>query len=95
MQELSGPVVGIALVLSAVFVPQPLSRASRDASIAICRDIAISVLLSAFKRLLSARHSRLCSFDQKQSRDCSTDFSIGSTVCSDLATEGYVAHVAG
>ena len=57
MEELSGPVVGIALVLSAVFVPTAFipgitGRLYQQFAV----TIAISVLLSAFNALTSARH---------------------------------------
>jgi len=51
MEEISGPVVGIALVLSAVFIPTASFPVSTDGVSAIRVTIAISVILSAFNAL--------------------------------------------
>ena len=80
MEELSGPVVGIALVLSAVFVPTAFipgitGRLYQQFAV----TIAISVLLSAFNALtLSPALAALL----LRVRDCCGGASIGSTACS-------------
>ena len=69
MEELSGPVVGIALVLSAVFVPTAFipgitGRLYQQFAV----TIAISVLLSAFNaQHVPARHRWLCSLERSAS----------------------------
>ncbi len=92
MQELSGPVVGIALVLSAVFVPTAFipgitGRLYQQFAV----TIAISVLLSAFNALtLSPALAALLLRPKKQSRGLLNRFFDWFNRVFGLATEGYV-----
>src|SRR6202158_2174235 len=92
MQELSGPVVGIALVLSAVFVPTafiPGITGKLYQQFAV--TIAISVLLSAFNALtLSPALAALLLRPKKQSRGLLNRFFDWFNRVFGLATEGYV-----
>jgi len=82
MQELSGPVIGIALVLSAVFVPTAFipgitGRLYQQFAV----TIAISVLLSAFNALtLSPALAALLLDPRNRAEDCSTDFRLFNRV---------------
>ncbi len=84
MEELSGPVVGIALVLSAVFVPTAFipgitGRLYQQFAV----TIAISVLLSAFNALtLSPALAAFLLRPRQPSQGLSGDSSIGSTAFS-------------
>jgi len=93
MEELSGPVVGIALVLSAVFVPTafiPGITGKLYQQFAI--TIAISVLLSAFNALtLSPALAALLLKPRKESGGLLRRFFDGFNRVFDRATEGYVS----
>jgi len=92
MEELSGPVVGIALVLSAVFVPTAFipgitGRLYQQFAV----TIAISVLLSAFNALtLSPALAALLLRPRAQSRGLLRRFFDWFNRSFELATEGYV-----
>jgi HAE1 family hydrophobic/amphiphilic exporter-1 len=92
MEELSGPVVGIALVLSAVFVPTAFipgitGRLYQQFAV----TIAISVLLSAFNALtLSPALAALLLKPRTQSRGLLRRFFDWFNRVFELATEGYV-----
>ncbi len=92
MEELSGPVVGIALVLSAVFVPTALipgitGRLYQQFAV----TIAISVVLSAFNALtLSPALAALLLRPRKASRGLLRRFFDWFNRVFDRATEGYV-----
>src|SRR5712664_506540 len=92
MQELSGPVIGIALVLSAVFVPTvfiPGITGRLYQQFAL--TIAISVLLSAFNALtLSPALAALLLRPKKQSRGLLRRFFDWFNRVFERATEGYV-----
>jgi len=92
MEELSGPVVGIALVLSAVFVPTafiPGITGKLYQQFAV--TIAISVLLSAFNALtLSPALAALLLKPKKPSGGLLRRFFDGFNRLFDRATEGYV-----
>jgi HAE1 family hydrophobic/amphiphilic exporter-1 len=93
MEELSGPVVGIALVLSAVFVPTafiPGITGKLYQQFAV--TIAISVLLSAFNALtLSPALAALLLKPKKPSRGLLRRFFDGFNRVFDRATERYVS----
>src|SRR5712672_470547 len=92
MEELSGPVVGIALVLSAVFVPTAFipgitGRLYQQFAV----TIAISVLLSAFNALtLSPALAALLLKPRTPSRGLLRRFFDGFNGLFERATEGYV-----
>ena len=92
MEELSGPVVGIALVLSAVFVPTAFipgitGRLYQQFAI----TIAISVLLSAFNALtLSPALAALLLRPKQSSRGLLRRFFDWFNRVFDRATDGYV-----
>jgi len=92
MDELSGPVVGIALVLSAVFVPTAFipgitGRLYQQFAV----TIAISVLLSAFNALtLSPALAALLLRPKEQSRGALQRFFDWFNRAFGRATEGYV-----
>ncbi|HYA23518.1 MAG TPA: multidrug efflux RND transporter permease subunit [Terriglobales bacterium] len=92
MEELSGPVVGIALVLSAVFVPTAFipgitGRLYQQFAV----TIAISVLLSAFNALtLSPALSALLLRPKEPSRGLLRRFFDGFNRVFDRTTDGYV-----
>jgi HAE1 family hydrophobic/amphiphilic exporter-1 len=92
MDELSGPVVGIALVLSAVFVPTafiPGITGKLYQQFAV--TIAISVLLSAFNALtLSPALAALLLKPKKPSRGLLRRFFDAFNRTFDRATNGYV-----
>src|SRR5277367_1917804 len=92
MEELSGPVVGIALVLSAVFVPTafiPGITGKLYQQFAV--TIAISVLLSAFNALtLSPALAALLLRPRQPSRGLLRRFFDGFNRVFARATEGYV-----
>ncbi len=92
MEELSGPVVGIALVLSAVFVPTafiPGITGKLYQQFAV--TIAISVLLSAFNALtLSPALAALLLKPKKPSSGLLRKFFDWFNRVFDRATEGYV-----
>src|SRR5258706_6821320 len=92
MEELSGPVVGIALVLSAVFVPTafiPGITGKLYQQFAV--TIAISVLLSAFNALtLSPALAALLLKPKKESGGLLQRFFDWFNRVFDRATEGYV-----
>jgi HAE1 family hydrophobic/amphiphilic exporter-1 len=92
MEELSGPVVGIALVLSAVFVPTafiPGITGKLYQQFAV--TIAISVLLSAFNALtLSPALAVLLLRPKEPSRGLLRRFFDWFNRLFDRATEGYV-----
>jgi hydrophobic/amphiphilic exporter-1 (mainly G- bacteria), HAE1 family len=92
MEELSGPVVGIALVLSAVFVPTAFipgitGRLYQQFAV----TIAISVLLSAFNALtLSPALAALLLRPKEPSRGLLRRFFDWFNRTFERATEGYV-----
>ena len=92
MEELSGPVVGIALVLSAVFVPTAFipgitGRLYQQFAV----TIAISVLLSAFNALtLSPALAALLLRPKKKSTGLLQKFFEWFNRVFERATEGYV-----
>src|SRR5881396_3171524 len=92
MEELSGPVVGIALVLSAVFVPTAFipgitGRLYQQFAV----TVAISVLLSAFNALtLSPALAALLLRLRTQSRGLLRRFFDWFNRVFERATEGYV-----
>ena len=92
MEELSGPVVGIALVLSAVFVPTAFipgitGRLYQQFAV----TIAISVILSAFNALtLSPALAALLLRPKEESRGLLRRFFNWFNARFDSATEGYV-----
>src|SRR6202521_1074289 len=92
MEELSGPVVGIALVLSAVFVPTAFipgitGRLYQQFAV----TIAISVLLSAFNALtLSPALAALLLRPKKQSKGLLNRFFDWFNRAFKRATDGYV-----
>src|SRR5271163_2429204 len=92
MEELSGPVVGIALVLSAVFVPTAFipgitGRLYQQFAV----TIAISVVLSAFNALtLSPALAALLLRPKKPSTGLLQRFFNGFNRVFDRATDGYV-----
>jgi HAE1 family hydrophobic/amphiphilic exporter-1 len=92
MEELSGPVVGIALVLSAVFVPTafiPGITGKLYQQFAV--TIAISVLLSAFNALtLSPALAALLLRPKTESRGLLRRFFDWFNRSFERATEGYV-----
>jgi hydrophobic/amphiphilic exporter-1 (mainly G- bacteria), HAE1 family len=92
MEELSGPVVGIALVLSAVFVPTafiPGITGKLYQQFAV--TIAISVLLSAFNALtLSPALAALLLKPKKPSTGLLRKFFDWFNRVFDRATDGYV-----
>jgi HAE1 family hydrophobic/amphiphilic exporter-1 len=92
MEELSGPVVGIALVLSAVFVPTafiPGITGKLYQQFAV--TIAISVLLSAFNALtLSPALAALLLKPKKSSTGVLRKFFDWFNRIFDRATDGYV-----
>jgi HAE1 family hydrophobic/amphiphilic exporter-1 len=92
MEEISGPVVGIALVLSAVFIPTAFipgitGRLYQQFAV----TIAISVLLSAFNALtLSPALSAMLLRPRKNSRGLLRRFFDGFNRIFARATDGYV-----
>src|SRR6201998_902435 len=92
MEELSGPVIGIALVLSSVFVPTAFipgitGRLYQQFAV----TIAISVLLSAFNALtLSPALAALLLRPKKESRGLLTRFFDLFNRVFGRATDGYV-----
>src|SRR6266704_3401672 len=92
MEEISGPVVGIALVLSAVFVPTAFipgitGRLYQQFAV----TVAISVLLSAFNALtLSPALAALLLRPRTQSRGLLRRFFDWFNRVFERATEGYV-----
>ena len=93
MEELSGPVVGIALVLAAVFVPTafiPGITGKLYQQFAV--TIAISVLLSAFNALtLSPALAALLLKPKKESKGLLRRFFDKFNQLFDRANEGYVS----
>jgi HAE1 family hydrophobic/amphiphilic exporter-1 len=93
MEELSGPVVGIALVLSAVFVPTAFipgitGRLYQQFAV----TIAISVILSAFNALtLSPALAALLLQPRKESHGLLQRFFDWFNRVFERATEGYVS----
>ncbi len=91
MEELSGPVIGIALVLSAVFVPTAFipgitGRLYQQFAV----TIALSVLLSAFNALtLSPALAALLLRPKQPSRGLLRRFFDGFNRVFERATEGY------
>jgi HAE1 family hydrophobic/amphiphilic exporter-1 len=92
MEEISGPVVGIALVLSAVFIPTAFipgitGRLYQQFAV----TIAISVILSAFNALtLSPALSVLLLRPRQQSRSLLRRFFDGFNRVFEKANAGYV-----
>jgi HAE1 family hydrophobic/amphiphilic exporter-1 len=96
MEEISGPVIGIALVLSAVFIPTvfiPGITGRLYQQFAV--TIAISVILSAFNALtLSPALSALLLKPKKESRGLLRRFFNGFNGLFGRATNGYL-HLSG
>jgi hydrophobic/amphiphilic exporter-1 (mainly G- bacteria), HAE1 family len=96
MEEISGPVIGIALVLSAVFIPTvfiPGITGRLYQQFAV--TIAISVILSAFNALtLSPALSALLLKPKKKSRGLLRRFFNGFNRLFERATHGYL-HLSG
>jgi len=92
MEEVSGPVIGIALVLSAVFVPTAFipgitGRLYQQFAV----TIAVSVIFSAFNALtLSPALSALLLRPKKKSRGLLQRFFDGFNRAFGAATNGYV-----
>src|ERR1700726_1001102 len=92
MQEISGPVVGIALVLSAVFIPTAFipgitGRLYQQFAV----TIAVSVILSAFNALtLSPALAALLLRPRQESKGLLRRFFDGFNRVFDRATNGYV-----
>ncbi len=92
MEEISGPVVGIALVLSAVFIPTALipgitGRLYQQFAV----TIAVSVVLSAFNTLtLSPALAALLLRPKQPSKGLLRRFFDGFNRVFERATEGYV-----
>ncbi|HET7106963.1 MAG TPA: multidrug efflux RND transporter permease subunit [Candidatus Acidoferrum sp.] len=93
MEEVSGPVIGIALILSSVFVPMAALGGIKgllNQQFAI--TIAISVLISAFNALtLSPALSALLLRPRKESRGPLGKFFSWFNYWFDKATSGYVS----
>src|SRR6201984_2538842 len=93
MEEVSGPVIGIALILAAVFVPTAFipgitGRLYQQFAV----TIAVSVLLSAFNALtLSPALSALLLRPKKTARGPLGKFFAWFNRVFDRATDGYVA----
>jgi hydrophobic/amphiphilic exporter-1 (mainly G- bacteria), HAE1 family len=92
MEEISGPVVGIALVLSAVFIPTAFipgitGRLYQQFAV----TIAVSVILSAFNALtLSPALAALLLRPRQESKGLLRRFFDGFNRVFDRATNGYV-----
>jgi HAE1 family hydrophobic/amphiphilic exporter-1 len=92
MEEISGPVVGIALVLSAVFIPTAFipgitGRLYQQFAV----TIAVSVILSAFNALtLSPALASLLLQPRQESKGLLRRFFAGFNRVFDRATNGYV-----
>lgn len=92
MSEVSGPVVAIAIILAAVFIPTAFipgitGRLYQQFAI----TIAISVLISAFNALtLSPALSALLLRPRKESHGPLALFFKGFNKCFGIATDGYV-----
>jgi HAE1 family hydrophobic/amphiphilic exporter-1 len=92
MEEISGPVVGIALVLSAVFIPTAFipgitGRLYQQFAV----TIAVSVILSAFNALtLSPALAALLLRPRQKSKGLLRRFFDGFNRVFERATEGYV-----
>jgi HAE1 family hydrophobic/amphiphilic exporter-1 len=93
MEEISGPVVGIALVLSAVFIPTAFipgitGRLYQQFAV----TIAVSVVLSAFNALtLSPALAALLLRPKQKSKGLLRRFFDGFNRVFDRATNGYVS----
>jgi len=92
MEEISGPVIGIALVLSAVFVPTIfIPGITGRLYQQFAATIAISVILSAFNALtLSPALAALLLKPRSESRGLLRRFFDGFNRMFGRATEGYV-----
>ena len=93
MKEVSAPVIGIALILSAVFVPVAfLGGLTGQMYQQFALTIAISVLLSAFSALSLVAGARGDAAQAARSRRAAR--SASSSACStrgfDATTKGYV-----
>ena len=93
MKEVSAPVIGIALILSAVFLPVAfLGGLTGQVYQQFALTIAISVLLSAFNALsLSPALSAMLLRPHKQARGPLGTFFAGFNTVFDRATSGYVS----
>ena len=84
MEEVSGPVIGIALILASVFVPMAFMGGIQgllNQQFAV--TIAISVLISAFNALTLSPAFRPCCFDRaRKPKGRWADSSTGSTAVS-------------
>src|SRR4051794_7402152 len=92
MKEIAGPVIGIALVLSAVFVPTAfISGITGRLYQQFALTIAISVILSAFNALsLSPALAALLLRPKKESHGPLARFFAGFNRVFGRSTEGYV-----
>ena len=91
MSEVSGPVIGIALILSAVFIPVALLGGlvgSMYKQFAL--TIAISVLLSAFNAVLTPALCAMMLKEPKPMRGPLGAFFRGFNKVFDVTTNGYV-----
>ena len=93
MKEVSAPVVGIALILSAVFIPVAfVGGLTGQMYMQFALTIAISVLLSAFSALsLSPALAAMLLKPQKKSKGLLAKFYGGFNKGFDWTTKGYVA----
>jgi hydrophobic/amphiphilic exporter-1 (mainly G- bacteria), HAE1 family len=92
MKEVSGPVIGIALILSSVFLPVAfMSGIQGRLNNQFAVTIAISVLISAFNALtLSPALSALLLRPRKESKGILARFFGGFNRVFEKATRGYV-----
>ncbi|TAH38186.1 MAG: multidrug efflux RND transporter permease subunit [Planctomycetota bacterium] len=93
MKEVSAPVIGIALILSAVFIPVAfVGGLTGQMYMQFALTIAISVLLSAFSALsLSPALSAMLLKPAKKSKGLVAKFFGGFNKGFDWTTRGYVA----
>jgi len=86
MEEVSGPVVAIALIMAVVFIPTafiPGITGRMYQQFAV--TIAVSVLISAFNALTLSRRSRRCSCGRGARRAARSG---GSSVASTASSSG-------
>jgi HAE1 family hydrophobic/amphiphilic exporter-1 len=93
MKEVSAPVVGIALILSAVFIPVAfVGGLTGQMYMQFALTIAISVLLSAFSALsLSPALAAMLLKPAKKTRGPLGKFYAGFNKVFDVTTKGYVS----
>jgi len=95
MKELSGPVVGIALVLASVFVPTAfIPGITGRLYQQFAMTIAISVMLSAFNALTLSQRSRVCCCGQNQRKELTSAADLsGNSLTSSIAIGNAVRMV--